>query len=893
MATTTTAKRKPRATTTKAKTPRKTAPRKTATKREPFQYKNNLIGVAILFILALAIFQTGVVGIYLANCLRYVFGGSYQVIAAILAGFFIYFAVYGKWLKIKPRFYIGLTLTYLGALLWSSMNLFNRMNMHSEMVKVVGNMIRSDFANQATTTRIGGGSLGAFMYGMTYPLFSNWGTILIALTLIIAGIVVFFNLPLQAMLGVVFNGLGLAGQKTAKATQAMGSKMQERSEQMRAEIVATREAERQARINGVMNDPQLNDEQLPTPNSLTNLAANTSNDFDDEPFDIDALNQTATKTAEPTVTPTPVEPNITWPGANPDPVITTPTPRPVEPATPKQTMPTPKPVAPVMNAADIDEDPVFPEANSAAGQWADQPETVSHVDTIRDKEPAKVPAGGEPEGSLQPKIVDDSDYILPTTELLAHVPTTDQTGDYDAIKEKAVLLQKTLKSFGIDVTVENVALGPTVTQYEIKPAIGTRLNKITNLSQDLALALAATSVRIEAPIPGKSLVGIEVPNQQQAMVGFRDLMESAPQHEKDRMTVPLGRGLTGDVVMADITKMPHLLIAGQTGSGKSVSINGIIAGLLMQNKPSELKMVMVDPKQVELSVYNDIPHLLTPVVSDPRQAARALQKVAKIMDDRYKLLATVGVRKIDEYNKKIETYNAEHSEGNPKMPHIVVIVDEMADLMIQVKSEVEQPIIRIAQLGRAAGIHMILATQRPTVDVITGLIKANVPSRIAFAVASGMDSRTILDKNGAEKLLGHGDMLFEPSGKSSQRVQGAFLSDQDVENLVDFIKAQTEAEYDDALTQEINTETEDADGGDGGSQQHDSQWNEVIQFIMKEKKASTSLLQRRFGFGYNRAARIIDQLEEQGYIGPNNGSKPRDVYVTDNSSGVEHRSDEL
>ncbi|QBO35514.1 DNA translocase FtsK [Periweissella cryptocerci] len=885
MATTTT-KRKPR-TTTKAKTPRKPAPRKTATKREPFQYKNNLIGIVVLFILALAIFQTGVVGVFLANCLRYGLGGSYQVFAAILAGFFVYFAVYGKWLKIKNRFYLGLVLTYLGAILWSSMNLFNRMNTHSEMVKVIGNMVRSDFANQATTTRIGGGALGAFMYSVTYPLFSNWGTILIALVFIIGGIIVFFNLPLQAMLGVVFNGLGLAGQKTAKATQAMGTKMQERSEQMREEIAATREAERQARISGVMNDPKLNDAELVAQKNQASLVANTSNDFD-EPFDIDALNQPQAKSA---VKEEPVEPNITWPGAKPAPSFE-PEPR-RQPAEPKQAMPTPKPVSAPMSAADTsDSDPIFPEVSSAADRLAPQAEMVSHVDAIRDKE-VKAPEADEAEGSLQPKIVDDSDYVLPTTELLAHVPATDQTGDYDAIKEKAVLLQQTLKSFGIDVTVENVALGPTVTQYEIKPAIGTRLNKITGLAQDLALALAATSVRIEAPIPGKSLVGIEVPNQQQAMVGFRDLMESAPKHEKDRMTVPLGRGLTGDVVMADITKMPHLLIAGQTGSGKSVSINGIIAGLLMQNKPSELKMVMVDPKQVELSVYNDIPHLLTPVVSEPRKAARALQKVAKIMDDRYKLLATVGVRKIDEYNKKIEEYNAEHSEGNPKMPHIVVIVDEMADLMIQVKSEVEQPIIRIAQLGRAAGIHMILATQRPTVDVITGLIKANVPSRIAFAVASGMDSRTILDKNGAEKLLGHGDMLFEPSGKSSQRVQGAFLSDQDVVNLVDFIKAQTEAEYDDSLTKEIETEAEDADADEPNNKQHDSQWNEVIQFIMKEQKASTSLLQRRFGFGYNRAARIVDQLEEQGFVGPQNGSKPREVYVTDNSSGVEHRSEEM
>lgn len=468
---------------------------------------------------------------------------------------------------------------------------------------------------------------------------------------------------------------------------------------------------------------------------------------------------------------------------------------------------------------------------------------------------------------------DDSDYQLPPLSLLTKVKAADQSADLHSIKANTKKLQSTLRSFGVEATVENVNLGPSVTKYELRPAVGVKVSKITHLADDLALALAAKDIRIEAPIPGKSLIGIEVPNQQVATVGFRNMIEATPQHLNRPLEVPLGRTVTGDVMTADLTKMPHLLIAGATGSGKSVAINVILTSILMKAKPHQVKFLMIDPKKVELSVYNGIPHLLSPVVSDPKKAARALAKVVAEMERRYELFASFGIRNINGYNAKLKESD-DHDPNQPYLPLILVVVDELADLMMTVSKEVEDSIVRIAQMGRAAGIHMILATQRPSVDVITGLIKANVPSRIAFAVSSGVDSRTIIDTNGAEKLLGRGDMLFEPIDQNKPtRVQGAFISDHDVESVVKFIKDEQPAEYDKKMVvsdEEIKQEE--------ASEEQDPMFNEALDFVIDQQKASTSLLQRRFRIGYNRAARIIDDMEQRGYIGPANGSKPRDVY---------------
>ena len=469
---------------------------------------------------------------------------------------------------------------------------------------------------------------------------------------------------------------------------------------------------------------------------------------------------------------------------------------------------------------------------------------------------------------------EDNDYELPPVSLLSQVKATDQQEDLNNIKKNTKTLQQTLKSFGVDATVENVNLGPSVTKYELRPAVGVKVSRITHLADDLALALAAKDIRIEAPIPGKSLIGIEVPNQQIATVGFRDMIENAPSNDNP-MEVPLGRSVTGDIKMADLTKMPHLLIAGATGSGKSVAINVIITSILLKAKPHQVKMLMIDPKKVELSVYNGIPHLLSPVVSEPKKAARALGKVVAEMERRYELFAKFGVRNLDGYNKLVKQQNDDHpDEVQANLPLILVIVDELADLMMTVSHDVEDAIVRIAQMGRAAGIHMILATQRPSVDVITGLIKANVPSRIAFAVSSGVDSRTIIDTNGAEKLLGRGDMLFEPIDQNKPvRIQGAFISDHDVESVVDFIKNERAAEYDDNMVvtdNEIEQEEQ--------AEEEDELFPEALDFVVDQQKASTSLIQRRFRIGYNRAARIIDDMEQRGFIGPANGSKPREVY---------------
>ncbi|AWD62053.1 cell division protein FtsK [Limosilactobacillus reuteri] len=469
---------------------------------------------------------------------------------------------------------------------------------------------------------------------------------------------------------------------------------------------------------------------------------------------------------------------------------------------------------------------------------------------------------------------EDNDYQLPPVSLLSQVKATDQQEDLNNIKKNTKTLQQTLKSFGVDATVENVNLGPSVTKYELRPAVGVKVSRITHLADDLALALAAKDIRIEAPIPGKSLIGIEVPNQQIATVGFRDMVENAPSNDNP-MEVPLGRSVTGDIKMADLTKMPHLLIAGATGSGKSVAINVIITSILLKAKPHQVKMLMIDPKKVELSVYNGIPHLLSPVVSEPKKAARALGKVVAEMERRYELFAKFGVRNLDGYNKLVKQQNDDHpDEVQANLPLILVIIDELADLMMTVSHDVEDAIVRIAQMGRAAGIHMILATQRPSVDVITGLIKSNVPSRIAFAVSSGVDSRTIIDTNGAEKLLGRGDMLFEPIDQNKPvRIQGAFISDHDVESVVDFIKNERAAEYDDNMVvtdNEIEQEEQ--------AEEEDELFPEALDFVVDQQKASTSLIQRRFRIGYNRAARIIDDMEQRGFIGPANGSKPREVY---------------
>ena len=477
-----------------------------------------------------------------------------------------------------------------------------------------------------------------------------------------------------------------------------------------------------------------------------------------------------------------------------------------------------------------------------------------------------------------------SHYQLPDVALLAPTPVKNQANERSNVQTNIKILEMTFSSFGIQATVESAVVGPSVSKYEIKLATGVKVSRILNLQDDLALALAAKDVRIEAPIPGKSLVGIEIPNAEVAMVGFREMWESAKTDPRQLLEVPLGKAVDGSIKTFNLAKMPHILVAGSTGSGKSVAVNGIITSILMKALPSQVKLLMIDPKMVELDVYNDIPHLLIPVVTNPRKAARALQKIVDEMENRYELFRRVGSRNIEGYNAKVEKYNAENVEKQQTLPLIVVIVDELADLMMVASKEVEDAIIRIGQKARAAGIHMILATQRPSVDVISGLIKANVPSRVAFAVSSGTDSRTILDANGAEKLLGRGDMLFKPIDENhALRLQGAFLSDDDVASVVNFIKNQASADYDDTFDpgEGADDDARAFDGNMSSSENNsgDPLFEQAKQLVVEYQKASASMLQRRLSTGFNRATRIMEELEAAGIIGPAEGTKPRKVLV--------------
>ncbi|TVV07015.1 DNA translocase FtsK, partial [Lactobacillus paragasseri] len=473
----------------------------------------------------------------------------------------------------------------------------------------------------------------------------------------------------------------------------------------------------------------------------------------------------------------------------------------------------------------------------------------------------------------------NANYQKPPINLLAPIKSVDQSQDKSLIQKNTEVLESTFKSFGVHVIVKKAVLGPTVTRYEVQPAVGVKVSKIVNLADDLALALAAKDIRIEAPIPGKPLIGIEVPNRTTSAVSFKDVMLHQDSKAKDiSLDVPLGKDVEGKVISADLRKMPHLLIAGSTGSGKSVAINTIITSILMKSYPEDVKLVLIDPKMVELSVYNGIPHLLIPVVTDAKLATNALRKTVKEMERRYQLFAAGGVRNITEYNQKVAKNNADKTNTvMEKLPYIVVIVDELSDLMMVAGHDVEDAIVRLAQMARAAGIHMILATQRPSVDVITGLIKANVPSRISFAVSSGVDSRTILDQVGAEKLLGRGDMLFLPIGAAKpERVQGAFISVNEVEKIVSWVKEQQEAVYNEDMIPSKNDSENQTDGED---EPEDEFYDQAVALVRKQQSASVSMLQRRFRIGYNRAARIVDAMEAKGIVGPSEGSKPRQVLI--------------
>ncbi|GGE46072.1 DNA translocase SpoIIIE [Pullulanibacillus camelliae] len=522
------------------------------------------------------------------------------------------------------------------------------------------------------------------------------------------------------------------------------------------------------------------------------------------------------------------------------------------------------------NAGEPEEtEPIIHDFNEEADYTAHE----TSVQSPREESEADEDDAAEGASFLVPEM-ENEEYQLPSFDLLNPPVKNSQTNERQHIASNVRKLEQTFESFGVKAKVKKVHLGPAVTKYEVYPDVGVKVSRIVNLNDDIALALAAKEIRIEAPIPGKSAVGIEVPNQEVAMVSLREVLESEyASKEMSKLAIGLGRDISGVPILADLSKMPHLLVAGATGSGKSVCINGIITSLLMRTKPHEVKLLMVDPKMVELNVYNGVPHLLTPVVTDPKKASQALKKVVDEMERRYELFSHSGTRNLEGYNNYVRKHNEQHEEQQPYMPYIVVIIDELADLMMIASKDVEDAITRLAQMARAAGIHLIIATQRPSVDVITGVIKANIPSRIAFSVSSQTDSRTILDSGGAEKLLGKGDMLFLPIGASKPtRIQGAFLSDDEVEAVVDFVISQQKAQYQENMipTDEPERKAQEVE---------DELFDDAVKLVVDMQTASVSMLQRRFRIGYTRAARLIDAMEERHIVGPYEGSKPREVLI--------------
>ncbi len=795
----------------------KKSQRKKTKKELEQQEKLTVVLVGLLFVLfaGFGLFKLGFLGTLIANCLRVIGGNTYPLLCVGLGAYGIWLMVKNTQARFKNRRRIlGVLMIYLGILLIFEALMFSKvLTADPAILKTTWSQLLVDIRGGTVAENVGGGMLGALLYSGTYFLVSQIGSYLIAALLI------GFGLFLASMLsgGEAVEHLQRTGQKIGDLTAGNPEKKAARVAKKEA-----RQAEKTARIEAEKEAAR------------QQIAANERNQV--RPMtEGEKLAQAQQEATAPVIEPQQTD-------------------------------------LPVI----IDD---FTQQAYAAGKTNGD----SHATAAKKKAAASgsEESGGEDDGEdLEFEIaeeIEDRDYQLPTADLLDKLPPADQSGEYKKIERNIGVLENTFKSFSVDAKVVKASLGPAVTKFEVQPAVGVKVSKIVNLTDDIALALAAKDVRMEAPIPGKSLIGIEVPNSQVSTVSFREVIEAQPDHPDKLLEVPLGRDISGRVQTADLTKMPHLLVAGSTGSGKSVAINGIITSILMRAKPHEVKLMMIDPKMVELNVYNGIPHLLTPVVTNPRKAAQALQKVVKEMEERYEKFAATGVRNITGYNELVNQKNLETGEIHPTLPFIVVIVDELADLMMVASNEVEDAIIRLAQMARAAGIHMILATQRPSVDVITGIIKANVPSRIAFAVSSGVDSRTIIDSNGAEKLLGRGDMLFLPMGENKPiRVQGAFISDHEVERVVAFVTDQQEAHYEEKM---MVSDEETTGSGSGNGEPEDELFDQAKDLVVDMQTASVSLLQRRFRIGYNRAARLVDELEAHGVVGPSEGSKPRKVLI--------------
>ena len=761
------------------------------------------------FVLIFPVFRLGFFGVTLYNIFR-VFVGSmaYPLIFAIYVYLFGF-----KWLRKHSNYVTGFWMVFAGLLLEFHAYLFSLDRMSGlDIFPGTKDLLFGELVSVQVARFAGGGMLGALLYQPISFLFSNIGSFMIGVLIILLGAFILSPWDVLDIMEYAKEAWQKRAEKRLERTAQRQEKKAERQAQKEREAEERAEAERLADLTVDEETGEILDdaaEALPQEAEIFVPEPEISDYASEDYYD-----------------------NL-----------------------------------PPEDYEDFQED------------YAPYPEDVPTEEFL----PSMVVEGDDApvEVDFTPKEL--LQYKLPHMDLFAPDKPKSQSKEKNIVRKNIRILEDTFKSFNIDVKVERAEIGPSVTKYEVKPAVGVRVNRISNLADDLALALAAKDVRIEAPIPGKSLVGIEVPNSEIATVSFRELWEQSKTDPNKLLEVPLGKAVDGSARSFDLGRMPHLLVAGSTGSGKSVAVNGIISSILMKARPDQVKFLMVDPKMVELSVYNDIPHLLIPVVTNPRKAAKALQKVVDEMENRYELFSKFGVRNIAGYNAKVEDWNAQSQEKQIPLPLIVVIVDELADLMMVASKEVEDAIIRLGQKARAAGIHMILATQRPSVDVISGLIKANVPSRVAFAVSSGTDSRTILDENGAEKLLGRGDMLFKPIDENHPvRLQGSFISDDDVERIVTFIKDQASADYDESFDPDEVSENDfgGASSANGGSSEGDPLFEEAKALVLETQKASASMIQRRLSVGFNRATRLMEELEEAGVIGPAEGTKPRKVLMT-------------
>lgn len=792
---------------------RATKKKKTTTKKKKQSMDWVITGIVLVLVAVLSCVHFGLFSQQLINLIRFFVGDSHYLASIILGLFGLVMVIYNQ----PPHFSLkrgsGLGVFYLGLLLWESSRVFNQMMIHQGFINAFLTSIGEEFSRAQITTKVGGGFIGSMFYQLVFPILGTIGSEVISLLMMLIGILMICNVKFATLLSGFQKGSQLVIEKNKDAGEALKSKY--------SDLVEKHEQNKQEKLNNreKLTDPLDNHDDI-----FPSMA-----DFNNEPVSSNKVKEESRPEFEP---PIEISQEST-------------------------------PVSTEVEDKVIDD---LPASHSYAEEDQKMKQELQDID----------------HGDLETKQTTQSknpNYKKPPINLLSPIKNVDQSQDKALIQKNTEVLESTFKSFGVHVIVKKAVLGPTVTRYEVQPAVGVKVSKIVNLADDLALALAAKDIRIEAPIPGKPLIGIEVPNRTTSAVSFKDVMAHQDAKSKEiSLDVPLGKDVEGKVISADLRKMPHLLIAGSTGSGKSVAINTIITSVLMKAYPEDVKLVLIDPKMVELSVYNGIPHLLIPVVTDAKLATNALRKTVKEMERRYQLFAAGGVRNITEYNQKVAENNADKNNSvMEKLPYIVVIVDELSDLMMVAGHDVEDAIVRLAQMARAAGIHMILATQRPSVDVITGLIKANVPSRISFAVSSGVDSRTILDQVGAEKLLGRGDMLFLPIGAAKpERVQGAYISVTEVEKIVSWVKDQQEAVYNEDMIPSKNDSEGQAENED---EPEDEFYDQAVALVRKQQSASVSMLQRRFRIGYNRAARIVDEMEAKGIVGPSEGSKPRQVLI--------------